>query len=268
MAEIENTNSDTLTRSRSNYLTLLPEAVFITAITAGSYWFAFQYERGFFEAYGLPTILLEIDSHIILKFAGAFLAITTTWFFIVNPFGSWLPRSPDLKRKVVPLIASLLFAIWYAVAFGFKKEDYVVYLIFGGMGLALSAIEFLPKTPQTATALDGIIAKVGKNVARMVISILVLNWLALLTGMAAARNDTDFLVPADNPNSAIIRIYGDKIIAVSFDRKTKMLTGEVLMWKLDKDDVKLILEKNIGPLSPKRTSAPMQPVLQKSPPAK
>ena len=69
MAEIENTNSDTLTRSRSNYLTLLPEAVFITAITAGSYWFAFQYERGFFEAYGLPTILLEIDPHIILKFA-------------------------------------------------------------------------------------------------------------------------------------------------------------------------------------------------------
>ena len=39
------------------------------------------------------------------------------------------------------------------------------------------------------------------------------------------------------------------------------------MWKLDEDDVKLILEKNIGP-HPKAATAPMQPVLQKSPPAK
>jgi hypothetical protein len=70
-----------------------------------------------------------------------------------------------------------------------------------------------------------------------------------LSGTATGETEKTYLVFSDAPNVAVIRIYGDKIVAVLFDRKTKVLTGQAIVRKLDKEDLKLTLEKNIGPLA-------------------
>jgi hypothetical protein len=69
-----------------------------------------------------------------------------------------------------------------------------------------------------------------------------------LTGTASGEMEKNYLLFAEAPNIAVIRIYGDKILAVVFDLKTKVLTGETIVRKIDKENVNLTMANDVGPL--------------------
>ncbi len=66
-------------------------------------------------------------------------------------------------------------------------------------------------------------------------------------GLNKAKNQKEFFV-VDNENQVILEIYNDTIISTNFDRKSKSITGPLIINKLDNIGKLFLKKEDIGPL--------------------
>jgi hypothetical protein len=64
-------------------------------------------------------------------------------------------------------------------------------------------------------------------------------WFAHEMGKTMATNQRGYVVFAKEPEIAVIRIYGDTIIAVPFDLKTKTIRPQIIIRKIATDELML-----------------------------
>ena len=167
--------------------------------------------------------------------------------------------------KYLPLIIEADRAnIWFLLTYGLRPQDlpfYIILLLFMGY----MAIWRLRRIPEQAPWLPGeyvanSIHKILGPVPFFVLFLIVVGaWIAELTGRAKAETQKDYLVFGDRLDVAVIRIYDDRILAVRVDRKTKEIQPEVIIRKIEKDNVQLIRDTNVGPLKKSKWSDVVDP---------
>jgi hypothetical protein len=166
----------TLTPAASgNVFSTVRESLLIAGFTAGAYWFAFKYETGYLSAYGLPPYLAEVSLQSTMLWLLALVTITFTWLLLVNVLVMFWPENPILRRKLAPVGIFGLFLLWHLFAFGFRKQDWAVYLILGLVIVVFTAIEFIsskfPSTkPEPTSAVDWLAAKFGRSSVFLVVA--------------------------------------------------------------------------------------------------
>jgi len=90
---------------------------------------------------------------------------------------------------------------------------------------------------------------VGTPASFILLLFLVGSLCANTAGKAAAETQKEYFVFADTPDFAVVRMYGDTIIAVQFDPKTKAVQSQVIVRKIA-EKMTLIRDENLGPLTP------------------
>jgi hypothetical protein len=79
-----------------------------------------------------------------------------------------------------------------------------------------------------------------------------LSVLACIIGLGEATTQKAFFVFTENRDLAVIQIYNDRILAVPFDRASKTFGREVIIRKIDDVDIKLTIDKDVGPLTSRK----------------
>lgn len=250
---IEQQPASSSSEIRRSFLGSLPEAIFIASFTAGTYWLSFVYQVAYLSAFGLPPDLVEVSLQTTLLVT---LALCGAWsvFWSIN-LGSMLwPKNPAIQRKILPSLISLFLLIWWLFNFGFRTMDWSVYVILLICAVIGTAVQFLPGTgPEPPTIIERIGVAFGWPAGFAVVSfiafIIIGSVLLFILGRAKAETQKSYFLFSDYPEIAVIRIYSDRILAVPFDRKSKTIRSEVIIRKIDQKDVRLTLDKDIGPLT-------------------
>jgi hypothetical protein len=100
---------------------------------------------------------------------------------------------------------------------------------------------------QGVTMMDRLHTLFSREPVFMLVMFFSLSALAQVTGRGHAQMKREYFILADLPERAVVRIYSDKILAVQFDRATKTILPNVIIRKIEKDNV-LRLDENLGPL--------------------
>jgi hypothetical protein len=241
------------TDTNRGFFGLLPEALLIASLTAGAYWLAFVYELAYLGVFDLPPDLVQVSLQTTLLTA---LALCGAWsvFWPIN-LGSLLwPEHPAIQRKILPSIICLFLLTWWVFNFGFRTKDWSVYLVLLICAVIGTAVQFLPDTgPEPPTIIDRIAVALGRPAGLAVLGfiafIIVASILVYIAGRAKAERQKAYFLFSDYPEIAVIRIYSDRILAVPFDRRSKTVRPEVIIRKIDQKDIRLTLDKDVGPLT-------------------
>ncbi|HEV8725306.1 MAG TPA: hypothetical protein VGW77_32215 [Candidatus Binatia bacterium] len=243
--------------TKRSFLGSLPDAIFIAGLTAGAYWLSFVYQVAYVSVFDLPADLVEVSLQttllVTLVLCGA-----QTVLWPINLASMFWPEQPAIEKKILPLAIVLILFMWWLYSFGFRREDWYLYLVFVTLSAFVAAVEFLPfSRPEQAVlalrsrpmAIELIAKALGPTAATLMASLFLASVLAWIAGRAKAETQEAYFLFSDYPEIAVIRIYSDRILAVPFDRATKTIRPEVVIRKIDKEDVRLSLDKKIGPLT-------------------
>lgn len=246
----------------------VPEALLVAALTGGAYWLTFRYEAAYLGAFGLPPHLVEVSLQTVLT---VFLAVSgTIWilFWITNFVATSWPEHPAIQEKVFRVGLVLLFPLWHLFNYGFRTEDWLVYAIsltvivifeivwpflvfrnkptFRERIIADEIAEFRVRERGVA---GRIFTSLGPTAYSLLVLLVLGSLLANTAGKAKASTQKEFFVFASDPNMAVIRMYGDTIVAIHFDRAKKAFKKQVVIQKISTEGIAFTLEENVGPLS-------------------
>lgn len=219
----------------------ISEGVLLALLSAGAYLLAYYYEKGYASAFNIPTSFINISLSSILTFGTIlvglilFLMPFINFFFMVT-----VGRiHPALLRAIIPIAFIFIFLLIQVYFFGFQtlRDWYLVLIyvvVFSLLQLAFPLIQsgktYVSKL-EAQEKIDGEVVdayaliqnKFGKDSLLVIIAFILGMYIALSAGRAEAINQKDFLVTNSTPELVVLRIYGDNLICVPFDR----ITGEI-----------------------------------------
>jgi|ERR1700722_7884739 len=248
----------------------LSEAVILFLAPALAYFLAFKYEQGYCGTFGVPYYFIKPDLTEILIFTSVAMGYSITLFYV---FDAWLDNgkinsNPQIKPwqhlivKYLPLFA--LFGFMVIVYAEFWRKWIWFFCLFGIIvGLDMLVALTLDSKDKSfterlvkANVMDhpsSIFFKMRNRVGRagaLLISLVFLgSILATFIGNSEALRQTSFLVPSSNTNAIVIRSFGDKLICVEINPKTKIPTKTFFLLSVGSDNNLQLNLKDIGPLN-------------------
>jgi len=263
---------------RTKFFGVVPEALFIALLTAGAYWLTFRYEAGYLSGFGLPPHLVEVSLQTTLTVTFAVSGVIWALFMIINLVLMFWPSHPAIQDKVFRVGIMLLFPFWHLFNYGLRVQDWIIYVIsfvfIMGFELIWPLLIFRDKQTLLERFISDEIAESGargRTIAGRIFaafgpaaySLLLLfilgSFLAHSAGRAKAVTQKDFFVFIDTPDIAVIRMNRDMILAIPFDRKTKILERQVVIRKIGTENVILRLDVDVGPLVQRKNTASAKP---------
>ena len=232
-----------------------------------AYWFTFRYEVGYLSHFGLPSQIVEVSLQTaLLVTAGSWSGIVF-FFFITNMVALRWPEHPAIQDKVVRIFGMLLLPVIYVINYGFRTQDWPIYLSVLVFVLLFELVWPLLVFREKGSIRDRLIddedaeAKIrarglfgrintafGPGASFALFFLIMGTLIAGAVGKIMAERQTEYLVFADAPNFAIIRIYGDTILAVPFDPVSRTVQSQLMIRKIGTEKTMLILAPKVGPL--------------------
>lgn len=253
---------------QTKFLGPVPEVLFVAILTAGAYWLAFLYEAGYLRGFGLPAHLVEVSVQTTLSVALAVSGLIWFLFSIINFVLMLWPKHPAIQEKAFRVGVVLLILFWHLIIYGLRVQDWILYvfwIVFIGIFEFLwpllvyhdkptlrerfIADEIAESRVRARGVASRIFAAFGPAAYGLLVLFVLGGTLAYTAGRAKATTQKEFFVFAEAPNTAVIRIYGDMILAAPFDKETKTLQAKVVIRKIGIDNVNLILDTDAGPLA-------------------
>lgn len=217
----------------------ISEGIILALSSAGAYLFAFYYEKGYASVFKIPTSLISINLTSVLIFGAIFIGV----ILAVLPYANFLlsitvgRTHPAIQRAIIPVILVFIFLAIQIYLFGFSNwQNWIVVLVIFVILLFLQFV-FPLLTQRGKTYAEKLEAQ--ENTDRQVVDtyaliqrrfgneslLIILFFLggmftSLSAGMAEAIRQEEFLVTNTTPELVVLRIYGDNLICVPFDRKT------------------------------------------------
>ncbi len=220
----------------------IPVALGILGVSASAYVLGFYFERGYFDAFGLPPELIDVQTNTLLLFAAISIgAVAATWPIL--SLSVMLPMNtlhPVLARTVVPILLTVatflaLFATrildpgwwpWFAGVIGVISFLQLVFPLLTQRGTQ-GYINKLKAQETTETQVKSISDFFGVRLSRQlglaISTFLIGTSLAWVAGQAEARNKTTYLALELDPNMLVIRAYPDHMLLTEFEPQTKAL---------------------------------------------
>lgn len=263
---------------RTSFLESLPEALFIAILTVGAYWLAFRYEAGYLSGFGLPPHLVEISLQTTLLVALALSGAIWIVFSVSNLILMLWPEHPAIQEKLFRVGVMLLFPLWHLLNYGLRMQDWIVYATYFAViaifELVWPLLVFRNKptlrerfiadeTAEARVRERGIAARIfvafGPAAYYLLLLFVLGSLLAHMAGRAKAETQKEYFVFADAPDVAVVRMYHDTIIGVSFDRGTRYVQSQIIVRKIGTEKVMLTLDATVGPLKKQRPKVTTKP---------
>jgi hypothetical protein len=246
------------------------EGVILFLTPALAYFLAFKYEQGYCGTFGLPYYFIKPDLTEILVFTSVAMGYAIFLFWV---FDAWLDLgktnpNPQLRPwqhligKYLPLFTVFMFLIvvyaeiwrrwaWFVLFFGIiiccdmvtasatvsKDKSFVERLVVANSWSDSSGIFFKIRS------------RIGRAGALLISFIFLGSILAGAIGNSEALRQTSFLVPSSNTNAIVIRSFGDKLICVELNPKSKTPTKSFFLLSAGSDNNLQLYLRDIGPLN-------------------
>ena len=98
---------------------------------------------------------------------------------------------------------------------------------------------------------EAIVDRISEKGLIIITLILLVFFGVYFVGRYRAVTEDNYLVLNTCPERVVLRIYGDKLITVPFDRKTKTVSKSFLLLKVAEGSTTILRPEKVGPLSPK-----------------
>lgn len=225
---------------------------------------AFIVEDGYAWQQDIPQELIEVDTHRVLNACTAVAGVAFFLFMIANVIYIARPKVHQVIRRelvgLCGLITWMVAIVWiHGRDWGAYKWYLLVFAAFAVVPLAHALIVFRKypgiiakieaqqkRDDQVISLMDVVIRRIGLQ-SSIALGLLVLGvGIAWNIGVAQARQREEYLIVADNPILAVLRIYGDQLVCREFDRGRKLLGERIEVLNLDQCPA-LVLER-VGPL--------------------
>jgi len=231
--------------------------------------FAFVYEVGYCQVFGVPTSFISLSPTTVFAVAGGLVVVSSLVLWVAEmAIGIFhdVPHGP-IRRGLVVLFPFLLLLaahlclyremwrewIWFAgivavVAF----LEFVLPLIFQRGGSYREKLEAQAETERRWRLLTGWIAtRLGRAGGLLAITLVLGLVIAYATGRAGALRQEEFLVLKSETEAVVLRHYGSNFIVAPFDRETGEVERTFFMVKGDDDPRPVFTLEHVGPLHSK-----------------
>lgn len=226
---------------------LVTDGLIIASVTAAAYLLTFAYEYGYCAYFGIPGFLIEPSTGTIL-----FAALFILGAVILLIEMSHLPREllaaipwPRLRTRLI-----LVILIWitpaltgtpfrWLMTFNLAAStllllsDYIFALIFTPGSFSQRISQGEKETETSKSAWDGPKRTFGATAVGLVLIVYMALLGAWLIGSIHARFQDSFIVLKSTPDIAVIKRYGDRLIAIRYEGTPPRATGEFRV--IDKD---------------------------------
>ncbi len=247
----------------------LSDALLIAGLTACSYAIGYAYQRGITDHFELPSSLAAPSISVSLCAAAALAGSIGSLLSIVNVVWLFWTSGTALARSVARVVlVSVLAMTFFIPIFGNHGATKPILLVLAYMVISellfplitqhrlanyeakLKAQEEIERRVQDRSLTKFIQVVTGTVWIRLMAFSLFAILLAYLLGHQSVREQMNFFVLGDDPNSVAVLIDGEVMVSGSFDRQSKTLSGSFSVHKLsDGKPWSLRLEK-VGPLVP------------------
>ncbi len=250
-------------KKAATFWDLIPIPVFLAFTSAASYLLAFYFEKGYFDAFGIPSDLIDIQLNTLLLFIAISVGVLIFLFPMLNLFTIILSNyvHPALARAILPIACVFLlmlvliyiqfpvssWAMWIALLMFFSFLQLVFPLLTqrntrGYYAKLIAQEEYESKI----TSLSNISKDPHIRIVMLLIGVVLIGTsIAWFIGQSQAINKTSYLSLASDPSQLVVRAYSDRIILIRFDEETDSLLSEFEILPVDSNGIRLI-ERNLG----------------------
>jgi len=230
-------------------------ALIIAAIPALGYLFAYSYQAGYAQAFGIPPDLIKLS----------ILDVVRVWFPVVGlivmalgaggVFVLFLPL--EALPRAARLIATVLGAGIIAAFLVTISAEWKVWVVFIGL---LAVVLFVPlvfskhgkkRKKQESNRRPMVIDYVRPWIWAVVIVVVFAVWSGFM-GWSYATQRTDFMVLSGQPPLVVVQVYDDVLVTAPYTPASDGKTGQVVeaftIYKVDALPPRPVLYLRIGPL--------------------
>jgi len=253
----------------SNYRKWLSDGILIALATLLGYLIAYRYESGYMSFFGVPDDFIEINLIRVLIAGFTIFSVLLTFIVMIEGLLFLLPKDLGFfTRPLLKLSPFLLAVVISLLTYGLEWRKYIFLLI---LLIIFSFLEFVfPLLSQkevkgyrekliaqdkydTERISTRFISHFYENVERPTIFIFAIILFVVLFaatfGESKAMRQIDYLTINTSPEAVVIRTYGDKLICLPFDRKSKEFKKRFFVIKIA-DNVNNVTfsSDRVGPL--------------------
>jgi len=225
MKNSDNVIINNQTKEKIDWKVLLTMVIAISPVLG--YGLAYVYQLGYCSVFNIPTDLVKLDlTTVLVAIAGT---LGVLFFFSCLMLLIWAtPRNISVTKQKIYVSAVLLFFLFiFSLLFFTTSEAEQVaimygiflFLIFLGPSVArkISGIKWgkgknEPETPADDRIIQIINTKYFKYSIFGFILLVMVIYFGALAGRSDALNKHIFYVPSSNPNSVVLKIYGDDMV--------------------------------------------------------
>lgn len=221
----------------------LTDAAAIAALSASGYATAFAYEAGFCAYFRLPRELIRLDIVGVLAATSIVGASVFLGLWMAQQFAELLRSEEHPIRRTV-FVTGIMASLSIPLLIVAPWDGPQMGLIAGPCSGVVLREWFAPlkhraiagyvnkmrayQAATTTRASPGTMVVLGWPLSPVFVVVALAWWLgaSYLVGGHDARSATDFLVKPGSMSVAVLRFYGDNVVAAAFDPKTRVLTNE------------------------------------------
>lgn len=241
---------------------IFSEGILLALLTAVSYIYTYSYEKGFFSVFDLPEILIEVNINTVLYTAAWLFAI----LFFVTVFVVQLLIALNIKRLgLIAMLPSIFLLLVTILMYGFAHWREWLWLLVIVVVSFLINIPTLMRKEYIDDKTEILDVPEGKSnnfwslflfnrlksspeVYLLAILLIVGIYFSYSLGKSQALRETSYLVVNTEPESVVLRIYGDKMLCSPVNKKTRELSNKLLIFKVSDNRNIVFSRENIGPL--------------------
>lgn len=258
----------------------LSEGVLLGIIPAFVYALGFSYESGYLSYYGIPSELIAIDAPAMIRatvFGAIYAFVASLWISLA--VDSSVSESHSEKTIGILMLYLGLFPILYLLSKGSEYLSIVMMLSFGIIFLLVilrKLEEKLPWLQKASVKTHGILAEAfpseenkkekpslfgGLQKAGAMFFLAMIPFvLAFSAGKHSAEDNSvlDVFEREKIGELAVIRIYGDKVIAIPFHREKQEFQKKYVVYEISTLSDVVFANEHIGPLNEVESVAPQE----------
>jgi hypothetical protein len=271
----------------------LSDAIVIAAASVAAYVFAFAYQAGYCDAFGIPREIIALSVSDVLGAGAKIILVFSAILGLINVLSSLLPsRMPyPLQRRISQALPALIFFV--ATGWFYDWQGSSVIFVFAAAAFVL-AVMFLPPlltrrhrgsylqkmaeldselsstNPWKGSLLDRTVDAVGYKVFLVGVYLLLGVYLTYIAGKDSAARQKVFFVTNTSPEAVVLFMTSDRLISAPVDRTAKLIEPVFMIVNFaGKPELKL-QSVELGPLKlrrptsaqPKASGGPMKAPLR------
>lgn len=247
--------------------TIFTEGILLAILPVAAYSLAFAFEAGYFNYFGIPMNLVQINLKIVLIVIASISGALFTIFMFANVISIFWPTHSALQIKFIRLFIVIMPYLWKFLVYGRMIRYWEIAVGFIGFTVfyefvwpmfqfrnkksyldKLSENEISENKERSKHLIGRLFNSLGTFGSAFVIALLLGSFMSYDAGEAKATTQKEYLTVGESSNIVVLRVYDDMVICAPFNRDAKEIASKFIFRKLGDDPKLMYVRENIGPL--------------------